>query len=421
MRAGELSLTVLMMKPKTDSHGRWGLFLTGLISVCGVLVLGLWGYDRWANDVPPFRPSAVTVPSPNGYDQAAALTARLPPEPGARLRRWPDGPSSQLRAVLRPVLPTLDAIHRTFRLRWQAPLPLGMLAPRRKRVWLRPCGRYLAAASTLAARDGDVGAAMERSLDIIELAGRTARGGPILTELEAVAVNSLGLTAAEPLVPALPARAIPGALERVRRIQRAWPSWPEVLEAERISTLAEQTWIFQQVFRHPTPLHTLHFVGEMMQSAVDSPPSDIHRDLLIWLEPKRYALRSMDDYLRQAIAESKKPIRQRRDVSMPSDLLSQMAVSPYTWQERQSRLLSQVQSDLALLEVALAVRMHRVERGRPPARLAEISPRWLPAVPLQPGGQPIAYELREGQPVISYSESDGTERRVFGTLTARFR
>jgi hypothetical protein len=408
-----------MMQART--YARIAILIMGLVSLCGLLVLGLWGYDRWANDVPPFRPPAVTMPSPNGYDQAAALTAKLTAEPVTLLPRWPDGPTSQPRAVLRPVLPTLDAIHRTFRLRWQAPLPCGMVAPHRKRVWLRGGGRYMAAASTLSAREGDAGAAMQRALDIMELAGRTARGGPIITELEAVAVHTLGLTAAEPLVPALPARAIPGALARVRRIQRAWPSWPEVLEAERIYTLAEQTWIFQQVFRHPTPLHTLHFVGEMMQSAVDSPPSDIHRDLLIWLEPKRYALRSMDDYLRQAIAESKKPIRQRRDVSMPSDVLSQMAVSPYTWQERQSRLLSQVQSDLALLEVALAVRMYRLGRGRPPARLSETSPRWLPAVPLQPGGQPIAYELRDGQPVISYSEPDGTKRRVFGTLTARFR
>jgi hypothetical protein len=410
-----------MMRPRTNNRIAWGLLLTGLISVCGVLVLGLWGYDRWANDVPPFRPPAVTMPSPNGYDQAAALTAKLTAEPVTLLPRWPDGPTSQLRAVLRPVLPTLDAIHRTFRLRWQAPLPLGMVAPHRKRVVLRPCGRYMAAASTLAAREGDAGAAMERALDVMELAGRTARGGPIIAELEAVAVHQLGLTAAEPLVPALPAPAIPGALERVRRIQGAWPRWTEVLEAERIYTLAEQTWIFQQVFRHPTPLHTLHFVGEMMQSAVDSPPSDIHRDLLIWLEPKRYALRSMDDYLLQAVVESKKPIHQRRDVSMPSDLLSQMAVSPYAWQERQCRLLWQVQSELALVEVALAVRMHRLEHGRLPARLAEISPRWLPAVPLQPGGQPIAYELRDGQPVISYREPDGTKRRVFGTLAAQFR
>jgi hypothetical protein len=404
---------------KARTHARIAILITGLISLGGVLVLGLWGYDRWANDVPPFRRPTVAMPSPNGFDQAAALTAKLPPEPGAQLHRWPDGPSSQLRAVLRPILPTLDAIHLTFRLRWQAPLPLGMLAPRRKRVRLRPCGRYLAAASILAARDGDTGAAMERALDILELAGRTAHGGPILTELEAVAIHQLGLQAAEPLVPALPARAIPGALERVRRIQRAWPSWPEVLEAERIATLADATWTFQQPYQHPTPLDTLRFVGELAQLCVHSPLADSKEYLLDWLEPKRYALRNIDHYMRQVIAESKKPTPQQRAVPRPGGVLSQYGVSYYV--RPQSLWLKHIQADLGLLEVALAVRMHRLERDRPPARLAEISPRWLPAVPLQPGGQPIAYELREGQPVISYGEPDGKGKRVFGTLTARFR
>jgi hypothetical protein len=407
------------MKSRAESHGQWGLYLTGLVILGAVLVLGLWGYDRWANDVPPFRPPAVTVPSPNGYDLAAVLTAKLPPEPVTLLPRWPNGSPSQLHSVLRPVLPTLDALHLTFRLPWQVPLPLGALAPRRRLVVLRPCGRYLAAASILAARDGDTGTAMERALDMMELAGRTAHGGPILTELDAVAIHQLGLQAAEPLVPALPSPAIPGSLERVRRIQRAWPSWSEVLEAERIYTLADVTWTFQQLYQHPTPLDTLRFVGELAQTAVHSPLSDSKECLLEWLEPKRYALRNIDNYMRQVVAESKKPIWQQHPVPQPSDYLSQLCVSPKV--RPRPIWLRHIQADLGLLEVALAVRMHRLERGRPPARLAEISTRWLPAVPLQPGGQPIAYESRDGQPVISYREPDGTKRRVFGTLTARFR
>jgi hypothetical protein len=125
----------------------------------------------------------------------------------------------------------------------------------------------------------------------------------------------------------------------------------------------------------------------------------------------------MDRCLRQAVAESKKPVRQWRPVPLPGDLLSRQCL-PFSvgmhpvW-------LWKVHSDLALLEIALAVHMHRLETGRYPARLSEISRRWLPAIPLLPSGQPMAYELKDGRPVISAVEPDGKSRRVFGRLYAR--
>ena len=64
---------------------------------------------------------------------------------------------------------------------------------------------------------------------------------------------------------------------------------------------------------------------------------------------------------------------------------------------------------LALLEVALAVRMHYLEHGRYPARLAEVSRRWLPEVPRDLWDQPIAYHLKNGRPVIYSLGPDGKD------------
>src|SRR5207245_1249906 len=64
---------------------------------------------------------------------------------------------------------------------------------------------------------------------------------------------------------------------------------------------------------------------------------------------------------------------------------------------------------LALLEVALAVRMYYLEHGRYPGRVSEISKKWLPAVPIDLWDQPIAYRLKDGQPIIYSLGPDGKD------------
>jgi hypothetical protein len=41
------------------SWTRWALPILGAPALGAVLLVVLWGYDRWANTVPPFRPPAV--------------------------------------------------------------------------------------------------------------------------------------------------------------------------------------------------------------------------------------------------------------------------------------------------------------------------------------------------------------------------
>jgi hypothetical protein len=59
-----------------------------------------------------------------------------------------------------------------------------------------------------------------------------------------------------------------------------------------------------------------------------------------------------------------------------------------------------MKTDLALLEVALAVRMHYVYNGYHPRRLADIDRRWLPHPPVDLWDQPVQYRLNGERPVI---------------------
>jgi hypothetical protein len=125
------------------------------------------------------------------------------------------------------------------------------------------------------------------------------------------------------------------------------------------------------------------------------------------LASKRADLDDLDTYYRRMAAESRKPVRQRASVPLPR---------AWWWQEN-ARILGGDQAwewevsatDFALLEVALAVRLHRLEHGSYPARLSEISPRWLPSVPLDTWDQPIVYRSEHGRPVIYSLGPDGKD------------
>jgi hypothetical protein len=121
--------------------------------------------------------------------------------------------------------------------------------------------------------------------------------------------------------------------------------------------------------------------------------------LRLAMTPRRVVMANADRFLRQVIAESKKPFRERRQPIPPSDAWWQNGLSVMSG-TRTEFMVEWPQTELALLEVALAVRLHRVRHGRWPARLAEIDRHTLPTVPRDLWGQPIAYRLKNGAPVV---------------------
>jgi len=235
----------------------------------------------------------------------------------------------------------------------------------------------------------------------MELAAQIPHGGVLLHALVAAAIHSIGCSQTERQVSRLPAAAIPPALIRLRRIRQAWPTWAQILEGERTYTLAALTQQSAQFQREIPPVTLWRlWTGSQEEAASlgQNPWSLYGQRLRFWLRHKPSVLDRVNRYYDQEIAESRKPLRQRRPVIAPNDPTLEMLlpigmdIEPTVWWP--------VHSSLDLLEVALAVRRHRLERGRYPARLQEISPRWLPTIPRDPWGKPIAYRLRSGKPLI---------------------
>lgn len=123
--------------------------------------------------------------------------------------------------------------------------------------------------------------------------------------------------------------------------------------------------------------------------------------------PRRRTLASGDRFYRRLIAESKRPARQRAWVPVPNDPWLERMVGghrpEHAWKYEWPL------TGLALLETALAVRMHRLTRGAYPDRLAATDRRWLPAIPRDQWDQSVVCRMRDGRPILYSLGPDGRD------------
>src|SRR5207245_5749026 len=98
---------------------------------------------------------------------------------------------------------------------------------------------------------GDAGRAMQCSLDTMDLGCKIAIHGDMTNTALEPEWHLMCFGQAERLVPNLAASAVPAELERVRRVRHEWPSVAEMLEDERITTLAFCTELFRWYEKRP--------------------------------------------------------------------------------------------------------------------------------------------------------------------------
>jgi hypothetical protein len=380
----------------------WAITAGTGVMLLGLLVAGGAAYWQALCAVPPLPP-APAMPQPNGYDMAlpSALSLRtIPPQLTSPERTTPE-----LARLLQPARPALAQVHAAFRLQWRTPIidasdvAEGHRSMQAEHAF-RECADYFAAESILARRHGDSDAAMEASLDALELGERLSHGGGLMARLNGLTCHSTGITEAQECVEGLPSAAIPEALDRVRRLRKSWTPLSETWEGERINSQWGWTNTFIKTKR--IPLHEQWQGLWMIQSA----PTAI--STLRWmLTPRRAIIDNYDAYYANLAREARKPIRLRLRVPPPEvpypETSGDDLSKPDGWRFERPSI------HLGLLEVALAVRMHRLERGSYPRSLAEIDRRWLAETPRDLWGQPLIYRLRDGQPVIYSLGPDGKD------------
>jgi hypothetical protein len=374
-----------------------GCLLLGLLALCPFLC---W---QTINAVPPFQPRFGPFPEPNGYIVASRAWAGVP-EDGALAQLQLKAPRVPREAALESLRPAAARVRRAFGLAWRVTEPSkddGSASDT-----LAQCAQVFAAESRVAAAHGHYGAALGCALDAIELGGNIARGGGQSERGTGQSCQMAGLEEVERLYPHLPPAGLRQHLRRVRRLRQSWPTIAESLDVERqvqmarcaesLRTLGKQS-LWQQLDATETELGSRN--SGWMNPAPSPNKPWAHR-WEVWheaLTPRAAVLQDLDRFYRELMIASSRPAPKGVPVPELRTLWAREFAS--TWFTGQYRG-EWARHNLALVETALAVRLFQLGRGRWPQRLEEIPHEWLPVVPVDVWGQPIAYRLKRGEPVI---------------------
>lgn len=391
------------VRPNWSLRSRRWLITGATFATILAFAAGATAYWKYVSFVPEFIPALPSTPSPNGYTEASRVGTWLPLLPDSRSVKWRTEPASQLRSFVAPILPRLLAVRRTFQLAWHAPSPLNGEA----RSGPNPSlfADYMCAASRLARLEGRPGEALRWSIDAMELGNAIGRGGG---RSGTQSSEEAGMAQAERCVQAVPLVGLAEQLARVRRLRVTWPRATDALEIDRLEAHARLTARLQDL-SHKTLSEQLN-EAEPASSALSGPTRNdiLHHTRQAWvnlLTPRTRSLAALDRHYELMKARARAPIRDGYGKAPLTDYwagsFGSNEMGCYRWEWPRH--------NLALLEVALAVRLFYVEHGRYPASLDEIERKYLPEVPVDVWDQPLRYRLRNGRPVIYSIGRDGID------------
>jgi hypothetical protein len=343
-----------------------------------VLVFSLaFGYVWWANRLPPPEPETAVIPLPNGFDAITAAVGKLVSGPrGSPLDKPSQASPAALKAALAPNEPALAAVRKALRMAYLTP---PIRDPQTLLPYLasaRDAARDFVAESVVAQSEGQVGAAMDRALDAVELGSRVRRGGLLIHHLSGIAATTLGYRQALRCVATLPPDAARASGRRLDRILKELPTAADAVREDRKFSLATLRMMFSGAY----PVNPFSPAGTAR-------PNDPLRPLVMAVYPKSWSYQHMDGYYKATIEEAEKPYGKRQPVWVGSDPMVQ-ALAP-TMGVLNFRTTLEL-AHLRLLRLELALREYRSAHGRYPRALAE-----LPAVSTATRQDPFA-----AQPLI---------------------
>ncbi len=384
---------------------RWVSWVAGGLAT---LVAAGYGYYRWANSVPEFRPPQVRMPRPNSYDEFVRLTARLDTQQASAGLRSAFDPKAEV-PVLRPAVArnrvVFDGLRRAFAHEYREPPQYSFSALYPHYGRFREAARGFSSMSKIAAAEGRWGDAAQAALDAMEVGGKSMRGGPLIGGLVGIAMQAIGLAALEPVLPHLDAREAEAAMRRVRRLRVQAVPFAETLAAEQLFTRGAMT----QIFRGMASQSPLAAARSWL--ALSSFDGGQHArvsaaGLVAAFYPKRVVMANMDRYYAALIAASRKPWGQGSLPKEPSDPISAL-LAPVFSQAREKWV--QVEAQLGGVEIWLAARIHQLRNDRTANGLAALNAP-LTALPVDPfSGRPFVYRAAGGSFVVYSVGRDGRD------------
>ena len=369
-----------------------GLSFLALMMALGCVGTGWWVY---ANQVPVIRTAAVPLPSPNGYDDYVAAAGLL--GNGRSSRSWDLArmPADTRRSLLAQNREALERLREGLQYEFRNP-PLNPLVPGNGDMTsFDTLGRLLVLEGRQAQSEGRVTEAVESYLDCLQMGVDLPKGGALIHGLSGLGIQERGLAGLQHIAPRLDERTALRTLRQMRELNRTAPTLADTLTAERDTGLI----YFAQVLRSTNPMQVAALAGYTQNLGMAAE---------FYLTPKRRMLSNYQQYMTASIARAEKPVYNSAPApALPKDFLCRY-LAPAT--ESAGRRWALRDAEWRLTEACLALRAYEVRHGAPPAKLEQLVPQYLPAVPADPfAPQPLLLRRQDGRAVVYSRGPDGDD------------
>jgi hypothetical protein len=378
-----------------------------VVTVCCIgLLLGSIPWRYYMDAEPVLNIPTPKMPTPNAYDSYvkagklhAALVVANPGIDGVDratdTRRPPVGlsaqqlrqryPTAAKEAWVRKNAPVFKLLRQGFAYEYLTPpdsLQGGNLRTISK---FRDLARLLIIESHIKSERGDWAGAAQSTLDIIHMGHKVMRGGTQVVASVGYTLDAIGHQELEKIVPHLDAVAARAAAAKIEKLEARRVPFSDILQQEK--------WFY------------LSNLQELMSKPgwrqVGYPFAALKMRPAWFVMSKRGITESYVRYMDALLAETKKPYALRRTIPLPDDPINQIYEPMFN---RSSWTHERDQTGNLLLQVMLALRAFKLERGHYPAKLDELVPSYMKRVPSDPFGRGEAVHYRKtGKAYMLYS------------------
>jgi len=251
----------------------------------------------------------------------------------------------------------------------------------------RSLSRIISLGSQVRANDGDYRGAFGLGLDSMEMGVEIKHGSTLIGGLVGIACESIGRRGLWPYVDHLTEKE---ALEAIRRMER--------IRAKQVpfaETMKEEKWAMQaalmEIMRSPNSVTTLSQnlgMNSPLPPLMDSPALS---NLFYMVYSKRRVMSDFTTYMDAEIERASKPYGTVLAAPVPKDPLVEMLVPVFD----QARIKSaETETQSAMLEIALALRVYRLRHGAYPANLVSLMPDPLPHPLIDPFSSGAGFQYK---------------------------
>ncbi len=270
----------------------------------------------------------------------------------------------------------------------------------------RELARTLRSEAMYYERKGDYGKAVDSQLDCVEMGVGVPRGGDLQGDLVGVSIVAIGSSKVEANLARLNPSDLARAAARIERIQNKIVPYSEIVLEEGYMLASEYAEIFASPNTRSLAMNPLTWPALRAVYLLDtsgSSTSDFMQGARLAFANKTGLINQMLDYWKAGAEECRKPYTGTSSVPMPNGLLQDM-LSGAARGSRKYHL--RLETTIALVQTDLALRRFNADQKHYPARLDELVPGYLKAVPVDPFGvgKPLRYRaINGGKSFMLYS------------------